>query len=326
MGNNETFEARLCLTIWGADSFGRYEKIDQIFHYTSPSGLNNILTNEGPSLWFSRYDFLNDKTEGTHIIDIYREVCDTLFEQGQIDKKFYEKIYKIEPMRYKTFLYSNQSSDGDNVSTDSCKQEEAQKYICCFSKNCDSLPMWNYYTKGGKYEGYNIGFSFWRTKDQGIQNYYGKGYELEFFNVVYDDQEKCHIIQEDIQKLYAYYKQMGVDVANNALQRICYILSYYLKELGLKFKQRYFQHEQEVRAILSIPVNNTHFKIQYRNNEEYTIPYIAVPFPKIAVSSITVGPLFDEKKMSMDVKHLIASRNYPLETSDIFYSKIPIRY
>ena len=48
-----------------------YESVgDTIYHYTSPSGLKGIL-DELPSLFFTRYDCLNDFTEGRIIQPIF---------------------------------------------------------------------------------------------------------------------------------------------------------------------------------------------------------------------------------------------------------------
>lgn len=47
-----------------------------IFHYTSPSGFSSILfgDNKYTTLWTSRYDCLNDSSEGKVVIDVFKEV------------------------------------------------------------------------------------------------------------------------------------------------------------------------------------------------------------------------------------------------------------
>lgn len=326
MNDDENFHVCLGRIIMNSDLIGRYDKSDPIFHYTSCDGLLGILQKDGPVLWFSQYDSLNDTTEGVHVISIYQCVCDTLFNEGQIDRPFYQAIYNLEPMTTDVFTYSEGPSNTDEQQeeiTDWCKRQEAQKYICCFSKNRDSLPMWNYYTKGDKYEGYNIGFCLWRTKQHDVQDYYGKGYKLDFFTVIYEDQEKKRIIQDTIKGLYSFYKDGS---KKDALPRIQNILSYFLRDLSLKFKQECFQHEQEVRGILTVPKGSTLFKVKYRSKAGYIIPYIEFAFPSEIISGITVGPLLHDKAAITNIRQFAKDHCYLLNDDDIQASKIPIRY
>ena len=64
-GNFGVELAKLALIL---DTIGSYQKSDPIYHYTSPQGLLGILQPDNPVLWFSRYDALNDKTEGGCVI------------------------------------------------------------------------------------------------------------------------------------------------------------------------------------------------------------------------------------------------------------------
>lgn len=318
----------ICLssTIIDADLLGSYDKSDPVFHYTSPDGLLGILRETGPTLWFSQYDSLNDTTEGVHILEVYQDVCEELLANGKIDSVFYQAVHDVEPMKTELFLYSWECLKTDKRRLGIIHDgtfEEAQKYICCFSKNRDSLPMWNYYTKGDKYEGYNIGFCLWRTKQMGIQDCYGKGYNLDFFTVIYDDTEKKKIMRDKIEELYPFYKD---GIGENTLARIKSILSYYLKALALKFKQDCFQHEQEVRAILTVPKGNTEFTVKYRSKAGYIIPYVEVSFPPQIISGITVGPLLNDQTALKNIQQFSRNRHYLLNDQDIQTSKIPVRY
>lgn len=326
MTDNENLEVCLGSTVMNADLLRRYDRTDPVFHYTSPEGLLGILQEGGPVLWFSQYDSLNDTTEGVHVISVYQNVCDELLANEGIDSTFYQAIHDVKPMTKEMFLYNLKQVQDDTTATnpmDYCKMEEVQKYICCFSKNRDSLPMWNYYTKGDKYEGYNIGFCFWRTRQWDVQDCYGKGYDFDLFTVIYDDKEKKEIIQTKIKELYSFYKQSP---NKGVLARIENILSYFLKALGLKFKQSCFQHEQEVRAILSVPKGSNKFKVEYRSKAGYIIPYIKISFPAEIVSGITVGPLLNDQSAVRNIKQFVRERHYLLNDKDICSSEIPIRY
>ena len=331
MTSGENLEVYLAETVLNTDLLGHYDKSNPVFHYTSPDGLLGILQNDGPVLWFSQYDSLNDITEGTHVVKVYQYVCKEFLSKKKIDSEFYQAIYDVTPMTKEVFLYNREykeTTDDPSNPMDYCKIEETEKYICCFSKNRDSLPMWNYYSKGDKYEGYNIGFCFWRTKQWDIQDFYGKGYSLDFFTVIYNNEDKQKIIQDKIEELYSFYTKANYDDAKKRiLPRIKSILSYFLNALGLKFKQDCFQHEEEVRAILTVPKQNNKFKVEYRNKAGYIIPYIKIPFPAQIVSGITIGPLLNDQSALKNIKQLIRDRHYfLLDDTDIQTSQIPIRY
>lgn len=75
----------------------RFEELPMLFaplwHYTSGNGLMGIVRDD-PSeygklhFWFTRSDCLNDSSEGSHILDLYRNVCKVLFEEEKISSTF----------------------------------------------------------------------------------------------------------------------------------------------------------------------------------------------------------------------------------------------
>lgn len=61
-----------------------YER--DLFHYTSPAGFSSILLGdqEKVTLWASRYDCLNDASEGHVVEEVFQEVCRELKDRGEI--------------------------------------------------------------------------------------------------------------------------------------------------------------------------------------------------------------------------------------------------
>lgn len=60
-----------------------------LWHYTSADGLVGIIRDDPTEhgrlhFWFTRSDCLNDTSEGTHIMDLYLQICDDLLRQGDI--------------------------------------------------------------------------------------------------------------------------------------------------------------------------------------------------------------------------------------------------
>lgn len=106
-------------------TFKKNTKAKQIYHYTSIGGLEGILSDG--KLRFTNIKYLNDKDEIIAGVDSLINIFDAKTEK---DKKLISDI----------FDYS------------------AQNFVCCFSLDQDSLPMWNYYTKEANNQGYNIEF------------------------------------------------------------------------------------------------------------------------------------------------------------------------
>ena len=64
----------------------------EIYHYTSPAGMQSILFGNSESivLWASRYDCLNDASEGRVAMPVYQEVCDELKQHGDISEGMHQ--------------------------------------------------------------------------------------------------------------------------------------------------------------------------------------------------------------------------------------------
>lgn len=122
-----------------------------IYHYTSTSNINPILLNgDTVVLWASRYDCLNDISEGTLPQIRFTEVCDELRKSGRISAEFYDLIHQIKPTKTDLIL----------PTVDHCTRPhrgEYDTYVASFSEAGDALAMWNYYSKGSRFEGINVG-------------------------------------------------------------------------------------------------------------------------------------------------------------------------
>jgi hypothetical protein len=73
----------------------------ELWHYTSADGLLGIVRNEQSEhgklhFWFTRSDCLNDTSEGTHILLLFRQVCSDLLQENTITQSFYDAIKNAE--------------------------------------------------------------------------------------------------------------------------------------------------------------------------------------------------------------------------------------
>lgn len=289
-----------------------------IYHYTSESGFNSILFNSNDSenitLWASRYDCLNDKSEGEIILEIYKETCKELLSDGKIDKTFYDIIVDLKPSDEVLFSFKPQQAKKSAM-------KKCERYIISFSTEEDSLPMWNYYSKGNYYEGFNIGFYSNEIIDMLQDVFADKFVNVWLGPVVYDKGEQKKVISDIILNLY------NSDYANNEKFLIGFI-SQRLFDLNLVFKNEKYKHENEVRIVIDVAENENDINVKYRTYKGYTIPYIEIKISKEKVISVTLGPLplrnTEIKKQKQIVKERLKRNGY--NNALVNSSEIPVRF
>ena len=286
-----------------------------IFHYTSPDGFRSILlgSSDSVTIWASRYDCLNDASEGTIAEQVFLETCAELKDRGEIDKELYQLFATVRPARTTLIDFR----DGDSIRL---TRLECHRYVCSFSKNPDSLAMWNYYTKGNKYEGFNVGFYTSGVTDS-LDSSLGRiKAEYHIYPVVYKKEEQKEFVRSLLLKLKDLYSE-------DQKTSIRYIISNFLAAWGLIFKSEFFQHEEEVRVIIDLPKKFSPLPVKYRMASGYIIPYIELKLEKSSVSYCQFGPLQcegcqKEKQLSV-LNEMLKSNGYFANTG---YSKIPVRY
>jgi len=289
-----------------------------IYHYTSESGFNSILFNSNDSenitLWASRYDCLNDKSEGVIILEIYKETCKELLSDGKIDKTFYDIIVDLKPSDEVLFSFKPQQAKKSAM-------KKCERYIISFSMEEDSLPMWNYYSKGNYYEGFNIGFYSNEIIDMLQDVFADKFVNVWLGPVVYDKGKQKKVISDIILNLY------NSDYANNEKFLIGFI-SQRLFDLNLVFKNEKYKHENEVRIVIDVAENENDINVKYRTYKGYTIPYIEIKISKEKVISVTLGPLplrnTEIKKQKQIVKERLKRNGY--NNALVNSSEIPVRF
>lgn len=299
---------------------------EPIFHYTSPEGLLGIVKDKGLVLRFTRYDCVNDLSEGKDVMRCFDMALAASQDAGVVSPAFCGAVNPIElgisPVM--SFNIDNGSlfECGDDAAARSYKPVKCEAYICCFSKDGDSLPMWNYYAKKGVYQGYNIGI----IPDLSTQMNIKLGNEailMEMVSVIYDEPEKVSDIRRVIERAYmASEKGFSADYCRD-------IIRDELKKRMFRYKSQFFTHEGEIRFILYVPVDApettglNRLKIRYMSQSGYLIPYVDIIYHKQFLRRITVGPLM-EKEISIRTLETLKS-NYRY-SFDIVTSAVPIRY
>lgn len=150
-------------------AFRKGSKAKSIFHYTSIGGVQGILSRK--KLRFTNIKYMNDKDEIVAGLDSMAKAC-------------------------------NASEKERNDLLTAFANHGMQTFVCCFSLEDDSLPMWNYYTKEINNQGYNIEFDDKKLIESILRsNPMLDGCEFAFGNVDYskdNDSEYSRTITGEI--------------------------------------------------------------------------------------------------------------------------------
>lgn len=210
------------------------------YHYTSLGNINSILLNDDSlCLWASRHDCLNDISEGTLPATRFEQACKFLFESGAITKDFNDLIKNVSPNRTDLIIPTIKGKAQP-------VRGEFDTYVESFSENSDALAMWNYYSKGNRYEGMNIGVSSQALLDSLEKNLNtDHTIKLNMVKVVYDTNEQLKILQTAILDIFQNYRPEY----NNSVR---YCIGTLLASLKPLFKLDYFSHEKEIRLFVNV--------------------------------------------------------------------------
>ncbi|OUN19221.1 DUF2971 domain-containing protein [Pseudoflavonifractor sp. An85] len=288
----------------------------EIFHYTALKNIESMLL--GPKdhivLWASQFDCLNDFSEGTVVDKIYREVCHKLKNESLISEELFNAIVDVNASPNETFLVRKNGKLRIH-------RGEYTTYIASFSHSNDLLPMWNYYSKGDMFEGINLGMNAKSIFSNLINDFVEAGVSIEICPVIYTKEDQEKLMREFLLEIAREYDESY----NHSVRAI---VSMKLTSWKMLFKQKDFQHEQEVRIIVKVANKfRDVLPVKYRTNSGYIIPYIELEIDKTAMESVTLGPFRgteNQRNLQVNVlKQLLASNGYDVA---ILSSQVPVRY
>lgn len=300
-----------------------------LYHYTSQEAIMNIVRENGICLRFSHYDCLNDINEGKEAIKIQQEVCKELLGENEQNDKILKEIYQVTP-NFEVIMaphtgksHECKRENGKVIASGSIEviQTGSIPYICCFSKGKDLLPMWNYYSKNQRYEGYNVGLQIkegvkYSILDEKMEPIENTSTRLSFLNVIYNREEKRRIVKEEI--------------LNQIKNRDIIAYQEKLNEWSMSFKNEAFEHEDETRLICFASKENikdeyfNEYVVKYRTANGMIVPYMDIQLEKTVLKRITIGPLIEKEKAKETLQMYLQSKNYA--DVNIYSSEVPIRY
>lgn len=278
-----------------------------IYHYTKPEKLLNILS--GGTLRFSNALYLNDKEE---IAYSYRLIVKLIDEIPELNPDLFGKIKTHFSNKYKHIV------DGENDF-----RNKLEYFTTSFSTESDNLTLWNNYAKGKNYTGYNIGFDKKKLIDEMTEN----KYLPVFGSVIYDKQKQIKIIHAIFKKWNMLFNRaLKCKKANEVkLFDILFELIDVLSIVSIFFKNPQFKNEHEYRIVIvnAFGVENSKpTKVVEKNG--LFVPYLEYKFSKESVTSINIGPTFDENIFYTSTNRMLL--NFGYEDKEVCRSKIPLRY
>lgn len=278
-----------------------------IYHYTKPEKLLNILS--GGTLRFSNALYLNDKEE---IAYSYRLIVRLIDEIPELNPDLFGKIKIHFSNKYKHII------DGENDF-----RNKLEYFTTSFSTESDNLTLWNNYAKGKNYTGYNIGFDKKKLIDEMTENKY-----LPIFgSVIYDKQKQIKIIHAIFKKWNMLFNRALKCKKTNEVKLfdILFELIDVLSIVSIFFKNPQFKNEHEYRIVMVNAFgteNSKPTKVVEKNG--LFVPYLEYKFSKDSVTSINIGPTFDENIFYTSTNRMLL--NFGYEDKEVCRSKIPLRY
>lgn len=280
-----------------------------LYHYTKPEKLLSIL--ESGTVRFSNALYLNDKEEVTYS---YKLIVNLIEEMPELIPELFSKIKDYFYKKYRNIIAGEANF-----------LNKYEYYTISFSTDPDNLTLWNNYTKGQTYTGYNIGF----CKKELIAEMEKQGFNSVYGNVIYQKETQITVLKLIFEKWNKQFKKTLNNGNKQKLvekqQDILFELTDILCIVSLFFKNPYFKDEKEYRIIF---INNfgpnTYKQTKIFEKNGLFIPYIEYKFLKKNVSSINIGPTLDENIFYTSTCRMLANFGYNKKT--INRSKIPLRY
>jgi hypothetical protein len=192
-----------------------------LYHYTSGQGIFGII-NSG-ELHCSNVNFLNDPSEQSY----FQELLVLVFKKSKECEKIYSTLF--------------------NDSFQQAVVDPFERFVASFSKNADSLSMWNYYAKGNGYsvieENEDANLSI-----QKIELIYNEVQQLEdttkFILSHKDNCDKWEQLDEEL-------KTIKEDIDFNLTLEQNYLMEDFndgIHKLKIGFKHQAYEREHEIKV------------------------------------------------------------------------------
>lgn len=300
-----------------------------LWHYTSVDSFIKIVN--GKQLRFTDCLFLNDIGEFNYIFQVLKEYVKTRrkhadyveYLTGIIDSDNYDFVPSL-----------NKTKNG-------YKFTSGRYYILSGSSDSDSLPLWTYYSKTGKYDGYSLKIDISRV----FHNF--KKYEqgtIYAGKVEYNLHNQIEIIENTIDAIVSFNEGQIKKLDKNSLSEEEYFYQLnmlkdesdaealdFLNACRLFFKNSKFAFESELRIAVLVSleeINGNKCNAAFTSVNGVIKPSIGLSIEsEFPIVSLNVGPMIDKKLAIMGIKRLFDGADLKIDKDFVIEkSKINIRY
>ena len=309
---------------------------DIVYHYTSPSGVYNILKEK--TLWFTDCQYLNDVGEFVYIRKPFREAYKKIAkERGEANENLYDFIESFFASPYEDMGII--AIDNQLPTNKSIGFKYHRYYVLCTSINSDTASLWNYYVKNGMYQGYNLGIDRHIVKEWFARLCYTNK-QIDFMDgkVIYDKNKQIQMIYSKLKELLTKYDERENQIGGNWQLHDSNIESFqeglydYIQQWKLFFKTPAFSSEEEYRFVLKVDNAfnaNEDLSLKYRVGESGIItPYIewayALDGKRKLFKQITLAPMIESSLAKESFKRFLDTE--VRQNIEIVQSSIRVRF
>jgi Protein of unknown function (DUF2971) len=276
-----------------------------LYHYTTQRGLLGIIREK--QMWVTHTQYLNDRREFTHAVELVREEIRRRVETSGGDSP-----------RTRALFYMDSALKLSPESVNVC--------VCSFSEERDSLSQWRAYGAGTA--GFAIGF----PSDLLIAAT-AKQERWHLVRCIYNPSEQRKVVRlllDEVldEMLSGELEKFDPDDEPGFNLSLGGNLRAYLNWIAPVLKDQSFSEEREWR-IVTRPMFNRSESFHFREGRSLLIPYCKLPLQyddvKFRLHEVVIGPTRDEVRSKSSVvsflmhEGLLKGLEVPVHTSDVPY-------
>ena len=269
---------------------------DIIYHYTSLEVLQALLANireiNGERCFVfhaSKINCMNDPSEFLHGYKILWKTLERMEANGT------ERRYKL------TSIWDNigkNQEECEKMLIDNIYEKDQAPYVICFSKQKDSLPLWNMYAAYAS--GVNLGFISDKVTLEFDEESHVKDVNVEHFLPVIDVEYSTlafDMHENLIRNMYDNYMKEIVATAPTEMLKVkVNHLSLMSLATAPYIKTPAYHFEDEARLYHYLTQDE---KVLHKFTPAGTCkPYIQIPIPVRSLSSVTLGPCCNQAALT----------------------------
>lgn len=273
------------------------DRLPRLYHYTSQRGLFGILSTK--SLWATRIQYLNDSTEFTYTIGLWKDEM-----QSRLQRSGDTEVFAIELKNEPKDPFTRVQGVFDRLS-------RIPIHVACFSEVGDELSQWRGYSRNGS--GFSIGFDSSQLMRACSEA------RCLMVRCIYNPQKQRKLVS----KLFAslFKRPPAVDPKKWYRDRVLDFIF-----LACVFKHPSFHQEREWR-IVTQEMPESHPQMRAREGKLTPIPYFEFALAKTEEQldlEVVVGPTHEMSLAAESVQSLLKINkcNGSVKTSKIPYREI----